>query len=119
MRYANVMGYFPVKSPLLKGKAKENPVFAADYEIQKLQQKAPQVKPQLKDITNTVKAIYEKVGSVFQKQFNTSFAEALSKVPELNLQHKTKNQKRKERRHHYRHSKEVIEKQMEETAFVR
>jgi len=59
------------------------------------------------------------VAPVFEKQFNVSFAEALSKVPELKLQHKTSNEMRNGKRKHYRNSKENIEKQMEETAFLR
>ena len=83
--YAEVQAYFPVRSPLLKEKAKINHVFAAESEAQKLKKtKSPLVKPLVKDISNTANAIYEKVDSEFQDRFNTSFAEGLSNVPRLN-----------------------------------
>ena len=94
--YAEVQAYFPVRSPLLKAKAKKNPVFAAESEAQKLKKtKSPLVKPLVKDISNTANAIYEKVDSEFQDRFNTSFAEGLSKVPKLNIQQATPNERRK------------------------
>lgn len=118
--YAEVQAYFPVRSPLLKAKAKKNPVFAAESEAQKLKKtKSPLVKPLAKDISNTANAIYEKVDSEFQDRFNTSFAEGLSKVPKLNIQQATPNERRKKRRKLYKNSKENVEKQMEETALLR
>ena len=118
VRYVDTQAYFPVKSPVLKGKAKSNPVFAAETQVQNLN-RTPQIKPLQRDIKNIAKAIYDKVDSVFEKTFCTSFAQALSKVSELNLQHKTPNERRQDRRNYYRLSKENIEKQMEETAFLR
>lgn len=116
VRYASTQAYFPVKSNVLKGKAKLNPVFAADVEIRKLKENC---KPTKTNIKNAAKAIYNKVSTVFEKTFNTSFAEALADVPELNLQSKTANERRNDRRHCYRQSKRNLEKQMEETAFLR
>ena len=77
------------------------------------------MKPLQKDVKSAAKVIYSKIDSVFEKCYNTSFAEALSKVPELDLQHKTSSEHRNERRNHYKQCKENIEKQMEETAFLR
>ena len=54
---------------------------------------------------NIAKAIYNKVAPPFKQTFNTSFAQALSKIAELNLQHKDKID-RKDRRNNYRHSRE-------------
>lgn len=114
VRFCEIQAYFPVKSSFLIGKAMQNPVFTATKV-----NPTPQVKPLQRDIKNTAKAIYDKVDPLFQKQFGTSFAEALSKVPAIDLQYNTPNQLRNKRRQLYRKNKENIEKQMEETAFLR
>ena len=93
IRYAEIQAYFLVKSNMLKGKARLNPVFAAESEAQNLN-RTPEVKPLQKDIKNTAKIIYSKIDTVFQRCYKTTFAEALSKVPELNLQHKTSTEHR-------------------------
>ena len=118
VRYSEIQAYFPVKSNVLKAGAKRNPVFAAENEARKMKGKVNN-KPTTANIQNAAKAIYAKVSTLFEKNFNISFAEALAKVPELNLQCKSANERRKERRHHYRHVKENLENQMEETAFSR
>lgn len=121
VRHSTEQAYFSsqVKSKVLKGKAKLNPVFTAHNEGEKLRNLIPVAKPLQRDIQNTAKAIYEKVAPAFEQTFDTSFAEALSKIPELNLQHKDKDERRKDRRNFYRKSKENVEKQMEDTAFLR
>jgi len=119
IRYMQVQSFFPVKSAFLKGKAKANPIFAAVGELTKLRSKEPSPKPTVTDIKSAAKAIYSKITPLFQKTFNVSFAEGLAKVSELQLQHKTINERRNDRRNHYRHSKNVIEQQIEETAFLR
>jgi hypothetical protein len=119
VRYSDIQALFPVKSAVLKGKAKDNPIFTAEDEAQTLNKSFTQVKPLQRDIINAAKTIYNKVESVFEKKFSTSFAEALSKVPELNLQNKSPNERRQERRNYYRKAKENVEKQMEKTAFLR
>lgn len=116
VRYVSTQAYFPVKSNVLKSKAKANPVFAADTEVRKLKENC---KPTKTNIKNAAKAIYDKVSPLFEETFKTSFAEALAYLPELNLQCKTPNERRNDRRHYYRHSKKNMEKQMEETAFLR
>ena len=120
VRHATEQAYFSgqEKSIALKGKAKANPVFAAEDECKKLRSAVPTVKPLLKDIKNTAKAVYGKVAQTFEQTFNKSFAETLSKIPELNLQHKDKSERRKERRKQYSQSKGNSQKQMEDTAFV-
>lgn len=117
LRYADIQALFPVKSAVLKGKALKNPVFTAEKEARS-RCNGRVLKPSQKEIKNTAQAIYE-VAPLFEKTYDMSFAEALSKVPDLNLQHKTKNERRRDRRHHYRESKENIENQMAETAFLR
>lgn len=119
VRYANVLSYFPVKSSVLKGKAKANPVFNAEDEAKKLRGNEQVVKPTQKDIITTAKAIYDKVAPPFEKEFKTTLAEALSKIPELNLQLKTKNERRQDRRNCYKKFKENVENQAKETSFLR
>lgn len=120
VRYAGVQALFPVKSAVLKGKALKNPVFNASDVANKAGKFSSRVlKPTQRDIKNTAKTIYDKVSPIFEKKYDVSLAEALSKVPNLGLQYKTVNDRRKERRQHYRESKKSIENQMAETAFLR
>ena len=57
------------------------------------------VKPTQKAIKSAVKHIYSKIDAPFQKVFKVSFAEAQTKVSELELQKKkNKIQKKRERR---------------------
>ena len=99
----------------MKGKALKNPVFTAEKEARS---RCSVLKQSQKETKNTAQTIYEKVAPIFEKTYDMSFVETLSKVPDLNLQHKTKERIR-DRRHHYRESKENIESQMAETAFLR
>ena len=120
VRYAVTKSYFPVHSRFLIGKAKqENSVFAAATEVKKITGRFHGVKPLEADIQNTAKKIYDTVSPIFQKKFGTDLANALSKVPELDLQHENKNTRRKRRREEYRKAKENIEQQMAETALLR
>ena len=118
VRYANVQAYFPVKSLLLKSKAMNNPVFAARTAAQEYY-KTPEPKPLQKDIKTAAKDIYNSIDSVFEKRYKTTFADALSKVTELNIQHKSKNARRRERRQNYKQNKNSIERHMKETSFLR
>lgn len=118
LRYADIQALFPVKSPILKQRAMKNPVFCAEASTLR-NPNGRVVSPTQKEIKNTAKAIYDKVSPIFEKNFNVSLAEALSNVSDIDLQHKSKNDKRQERRRHYQKSKESMEQQMEETAFLR
>ena len=109
----------PVKTNILKGKAQQNPVNAASESANVLREPVRKVSPTQKEIKTTARAVYNRVAPAFQEKYNISLANALSKVPELNLQIMTKNQQRDKRRQHYRATKENVEKQMEETAFKR
>ena len=117
VRYANVQSYFPVQSRFLIAKA--NPVFAAEIEAEKLKGTGPVVKPLQADIRNTAKKIYNNVAPAFEKKFRTNLANAFTNVPELNLQHTSRDDRRKGKRNQFKQAKENIEKQMEETAFLR
>ncbi|KXJ04729.1 hypothetical protein AC249_AIPGENE8671, partial [Exaiptasia diaphana] len=119
VRYAAIMHSFPVKSRRLKGKAKANPVFSANLEAERLRKKQHEmINPTQADAKRTAKAIYQCVSPQFEKVFKQSLAEALSQNTELNLQHKTKAERRKERRDNYRKGKENIEAHMKETSFL-
>ena len=117
VRYANVQSYSPVQSRFLIAKA--NPVFAAEIEAEKLKGTGPVVKPLQADIRNTAKKIYNNVAPAFEKKVGTNLADAFAKVPELNLQHTSRDDRRKGKRNQFKQAKENIEKQMEETAFLR
>lgn len=120
LRYADVQGLFPVKSAVLKGKAIQNPVFNAANEAAKLRcQNGRVVKPSQRDIKNTAKALYNKLSPVFESNYGMTLAEALCKSPDLDLQYKSQNDKRSQRRNHYRQAKNNIENQIAETAFIR
>lgn len=119
LRFCDIQAYFPVKSPRLTGKAKRNPVFIASSEAGKLRGNQPAIKPTQADVKRIAKAIYDSVAPQFEQQFKQSFAEALSKNTELDLQNKTKAQRRKERRDNYRREKENMENHMKETSFLR
>ena len=116
---AEVLAFFPLKSAYLKGKAKANPVFSAKQAVSQLRGSTRRVRPLQTDIKNTAQAIYSNVAPSFEATFNVSFAEALTKIPDLNLELKTKNDKRSDRRNQYRKYKENVETQMSETAFLR
>jgi len=121
LRYSHIQAFFPVKSAYLKGKAKQNnTILQALGEVNRLRSQEPSPpKPSKKNIKDAAKAIYDKVAPLFEKTYKADFAKSLSQSPELNLQNKNPNERRAERRAHYRKSKEDVEKQMEETAFLR
>ena len=119
VRFAVMQTYFPLKSNVLKGKAKSNPVFGADQISKQMRGETPSVKPLKKEIKSAATVIYNKLSPVFDKNFSTSLATALTMIPELHLQQQSKNDRRNERRNHYNRAKENMERQMSETAFLR
>ena len=119
VRYSGTQALFPVKSTLHKSKALTNPVFAAINEAHTAVSNSSGLKPSQQDMKQAVKNFYNKTSPIFQKTYNASLGECLSKVPDLNIQHQTKNVIRKKRRNQYRASKQNVENQMQETAFLR
>ena len=119
VRYAGTQALFPVKSTLHKSKALINPVFAAINEAHTAVSNSSGLKPSQKDMKQAVKNFYNKTSPIFQKTYNASLGECLSKVPNLNIQHQTKNDIRKKRRNQYRASKQNVENRMQETAFLK
>ena len=117
VRFSGTQALFPSRSARSKSKALENPVLAAINEGSKAIRNSH--KPSQKDMKQAVKNFYEKTSQIFQKTYNASLGECLSKVPDLNIQHQTKNEIRKKRRNQYREAKQNVENQMQETAFLR
>ena len=73
------------------------------------------VKPRQKDMKSAVKHIYSQIYALFQKVFKVSFAEAQTKVSELELQKKkNKIEKKRERRQRARQEKQKLEKEWSE-----
>ena len=68
------------------------------------------IKPTQKAIKAVVKHIYSKIDAPFQKVFKVSFAEAQTKVAELNLQtKKIRPEKKRERRQRPRQEKQKVQ----------
>lgn len=120
LRHADIQALFPVKSKFLLGEARKNPVFNTANEAKKLRTRNGRVvKPTQRELSNTAKAMYDEMTSVFEKSFSANFTKVISKVPSLSVQNKSKNDIQSERRDHYRKFKESIEEHMAETAFIR
>ena len=111
--YAKVQSLFPIKSPLLKNKAKGNP-FVIAKEIQKKVLHTPN------EIKETARELFKEINPAFQSVCGVSFAEAISKVPESNLKIKeTASEKKAARRNILRKNKENIEAEWETTSVER
>ena len=94
----------------MQAAAKENPFFSA----KKIR---PPSASTLKDATAK---IYNQINTPFQKVFSISFAEAQTKVPELQLQKKpSKTERKQELRKIYRNAKEKIESSWATTSVER
>ena len=119
VRFSGTQALFPVKSTFHKSKALTNPVFAGINETNRVKPNSSGLKPSQKDMKQAVKNLYDKTSPIFQKTYNASLGECLSNVSDLNIQHQTKNEIRKKRRNQYRESKQSVENQMQETAFLR
>lgn len=76
--YSRIQALFPIKSPLFKKKATENPFYQANKHIPK--------KPSKDYIRETTKQLYDQLNPAFESMCGMTFAEALSKTPETNLQ---------------------------------
>lgn len=103
----------------LTGKARLNPVFPANTESEKLRSQQPYIKPTQNDAKSAAKAIYDAVAPQFENIFKQTFAQALSKNTELNIQNKTQAQRRLELRKLYKRDRENMENHMKDTSFLR
>jgi len=112
--YSGTQALFPVRSPRLKGRGKENPCLVAKPLAKKVKH-AP--KGAAKEVTKT---IYSKLNITFKEWAGVTFSEALCNLPEANLARKmTKLQKKQERRNNIREIKKEIEKKWQETSRLR
>lgn len=117
-RHSEILATFPVHSLFLKSKGKENP-FATDTIKRTLAQNTP-TRVSIKDAGNTAKALYDKINPLFEKACHTTFAKALAKSTDLELQLKpTKGEKKESRRKVLREVKTKIENEWKETSLLR
>ena len=109
MNHFSFQSLFPLKTNLLKG---VDPMSVSLKEAAKLRKLTKQPKPSKATLQETAKNIYLKINEPFKDLFDTDLAEALTKIPEIDLAYaKTKNQKKKERKDNARCFKNKIEGQ--------
>ena len=109
-RDAEIQALFPVRSKQFKGKANIENIFSkSNIKIPSVPLKRRQPYSQT-DIKKIAKGLYDRVNSAFEKICEVSFATAMTKVPEIELQKKkSPNELRKARRDRYRKVKCNIE----------
>jgi len=110
-RDAEFQALFPVRSKQFKGKANVENIFSKsnNIKIPSVPLKCRQPYPQT-EIKKIVKGLYDRVNLAFEKICEVSFATAMTKVPEIELQKKkSPNELRKARRDRYRKVKSHIE----------
>ena len=96
VNHLSFQSLFPLKTNRLKG---VDPMSVSLKEATTLRKVTRQFKPPKATLQETAKNIYLKINEPFKDLFDTDFAEALTKIPEIGLAHaKTKAQKKKERR---------------------
>ena len=110
-RDAEFQALFPVRSKQFKGKTNQENIFSTSNNIRipsvPLKRRQPCSHTDIKKIA---KGLYDRVNSAFEKICEVSFATAMTKVPELELQKKkSPNELRKARRDRYRKVKANIE----------
>lgn len=120
LRHADTQALFPVKSKFLLGEARKNPVFNTSLEANKLRSRNGRVvKPSQRELNNAAKSMFENISSSFEKHYGVDFKQVISKDSSHQIQNKSKNDIRSERRQHYRQFKKSIEESLAETAFLR
>ena len=93
VNHLSFQSLFPLKTNRLKG---VDPLSVTSKEARNLRKVTKQHKPSKATLKETAKNIYLKINEPFKNLFDTDFAEALTKVPEVGLAHaKTKAQKKK------------------------
>ena len=117
--YADIQALFPVRSPLLKNKGKENP-FRAAAEINSNMNKGACKRPSKSTVTSAAREVFQKLNPTFEKWSGITMGEALSKVPEANLEvKKSKTEKKKIRRKLLRGAVKDVEAHWKETSLQR
>lgn len=113
--YAKTQAYFPVKSPLLKNKAKQNPFSITESTARRVLKNPNKTKAK-----ESAKELYNRINAAFESVCGLSFGEALAQVPETNLQIKqSSNEKKAVRRDILRKNKENIETEWMKTSVER
>ena len=108
---AEFQALFPVRSKQFKGKTNKENIFSKsnNIKIPSVPLKRRQACSQT-DFKKIATCLYYRVNSAFEKICEVSFATAMTKVPELELQKKkSPNELRKTRRDRYRKVKSNIE----------
>ena len=119
--YGHIQALFPVKSHRYTGSMKENNHHVANTAIKILVPNQPcNTSTTLREASETAKSLYEQVNPIFEKVTGHSLVKALTKVKDLNIEERTsKAEKRKTRRNNYRKFKQAVEKEWEDTSFIR
>ena len=94
LRYAETQALFPVKSPLLKSKAKENPFYVA-RELSSTIGGTACKKPSKTATMNAARWVFDRISPKFEKWPGMPLGEALAKVPEANLEMKKSKEEKK------------------------
>lgn len=90
--FAKTLAYFPVKSPLMKNKQRQNPFHITESTTRQiLKQNITATKAK-----DSAKELYHRINNAFESVCGMSFGEALTKVPEANLQIKQKRSEKKQ-----------------------
>jgi len=111
--YPEIQALIPVKSNQFVGLAKENLFFSASKEAKIKPCKAGEAK-------EIARALYNKIDASFQKVCSTSFGEALSKLPELQLQQrKSPTEAKRAKRAAHRGFKQKVENEWDKTSLLR
>ncbi len=121
LKYSDTQALFPVKSHRYTGSMKENNPHLANTTIKfQLPNKPCNTNTTLREANETAKSLYDQVNPIFEKATGHSLVNALTKVKDLNIEEKkSKAVKRKIRRTNYRKFKAAVEKEWENTSFVR
>lgn len=112
--HSSTQALFPVNSPRLKGKGKENPCLLATPLAKKVKHAS---KAAVKEVT---KKVYNQLNTVYKKWAGETFAQALCNIPDAEVEKKKTNLvKKQERRNIIRQGKRAIEKKWQDTSFLR
>ena len=108
-----IQSKFPTKSNLLI--AKNEALVLKDSTNKPVLQKQPAVKPTQTAIREAARKCYQNINKSFQKVFDVSFSEALTKIKEIGLEKKlSKTQSKSALRKHRREEKKHISMQWQE-----
>lgn len=117
--YPATCALFPVKSLALKNKEKENP-FRVAAELNAKIGKGKNTKPGKNQAITVARELFKELNPVFNKWAGISLGEAMTKVPEANVEvKKTPAERKSLRRTLLRSVKEDVERKWQETSLQR